>query len=337
MVTQYPAVRGAAFTAVFPILDADGDLVTGAAGLDSEVSKDLGTFADCTNEATELATSSGMYYLTLTATEMTADIVAIIVKTTTTGAKTTSLVFYTSAQSLDTVDTNVDTLLTRVPSALSLTAGNVHAHVKATDDVLPATLSGKLPTNYIAGSGYQTDLLNTAVPAVNVADSPYDILLDTLGTDVWATAARTLTAHIFPFTNPAAPVNLTNLEMDGLTNAPAGTKTWALATVATEARLAELDAANLPANVDTLLTRITEALTLATIADAVRDEVIETSGATNLTVRNVLRIIMSGVANKTTGGGTATHTSRDYADTKARVTLTVDATGNRTTSTLDGT
>ena len=67
MVTQYPAVRGAAFTAVFPILDADGDLVTGAAGLDSEVSKDLGTFADCTNEATELATSSGMYYLTLTA------------------------------------------------------------------------------------------------------------------------------------------------------------------------------------------------------------------------------------------------------------------------------
>ena len=34
----YP-VYGAPFTLVFPILDADGDPVTSAAGLDSEVSK----------------------------------------------------------------------------------------------------------------------------------------------------------------------------------------------------------------------------------------------------------------------------------------------------------
>lgn len=87
-------IKNTAFRAVFPILDADGDLVTGAAGLDSEVSKDQGTFADCTNEATEIATSSGIYYLDLTSTEMNADCVAVIVKTTTTGAKTTVLVFY---------------------------------------------------------------------------------------------------------------------------------------------------------------------------------------------------------------------------------------------------
>lgn len=78
----------------FPILDADGDLVAGAAGLDSEISKDGGTFADCTNEATQIATSSGVYYLDLTATEMDADTVAIIVKTSTSGAKTTVLVLY---------------------------------------------------------------------------------------------------------------------------------------------------------------------------------------------------------------------------------------------------
>ena len=87
-------IKNQAFRVTFPILDADGDLVTGAAGLDSEVSKDAGTFADVTAEATEIATSSGVYYLDLTATEMNADTVAVIVKTSTAGAKTTTLVLY---------------------------------------------------------------------------------------------------------------------------------------------------------------------------------------------------------------------------------------------------
>lgn len=86
--------KNVAYRVTFPIFDADGDLVTGAAGLDSEISKDGGTFADCTNEATEIATSSGMYYLDLSSTEMNADTVAIIVKTSTSGAKTTPIVMY---------------------------------------------------------------------------------------------------------------------------------------------------------------------------------------------------------------------------------------------------
>lgn len=81
-------IYGARYRITLPILDADGDLVTGASALDSEVSKDGGTFADCTNEATEIATSSGVYYLDLTSTEMTAKTVAGIVKTSTSGAKT---------------------------------------------------------------------------------------------------------------------------------------------------------------------------------------------------------------------------------------------------------
>src|SRR6266699_6777398 len=86
--------KNVAFRAQFPIYDNTGSLVTGAAGLGSEVSKDQGTFADCTNEATEIATSSGIYYLDLTSTEMNADGVTVIVKTSTTNAKTTVLVFY---------------------------------------------------------------------------------------------------------------------------------------------------------------------------------------------------------------------------------------------------
>lgn len=86
----YP-VYGCAFTATFPLLDADGDPVSPSSP-DSEVSKNGDTFADCTNEATEIATSSGICYLLLTSTEMTADIVTVRIQST--GAKTTVLTLY---------------------------------------------------------------------------------------------------------------------------------------------------------------------------------------------------------------------------------------------------
>jgi len=97
-------IKNTAYRVTFPILDADGDLASGATGLDSEVSKDGGTFADCTNEATEIATSSGMYYLDLTSSEMNADCVAVIVKTSLSGAKTTPIVLYPQ----ETGDVKVD-------------------------------------------------------------------------------------------------------------------------------------------------------------------------------------------------------------------------------------
>ena len=86
-------IKNTAYRVTFPIYDADGDLVSGATGLDSEVSKDGGSFADCTNEATEIG-SSGFYYLDLTSTEMNADTVVVQIKTSTSGAKTTGIVMY---------------------------------------------------------------------------------------------------------------------------------------------------------------------------------------------------------------------------------------------------
>lgn len=88
----YP-IYGAPFGIVAPIFDADGDLVTGASGLDSEISKNGDTPADCTNEATEIG-SSGKYYLLLTGTELTADVVDGVIKTSTSGAKTTPFTLY---------------------------------------------------------------------------------------------------------------------------------------------------------------------------------------------------------------------------------------------------
>jgi hypothetical protein len=97
---DWPPKKNAAFNVHFPLYDNDGDLVSGATALDSEVSIDHGTFTDCTNEATEIATSSGVYYLALTQAEMDGDIITTITKTSTTNAKTAVNVMYTATRQL---------------------------------------------------------------------------------------------------------------------------------------------------------------------------------------------------------------------------------------------
>ena len=85
--------KNVAYHIGFPILDADGDLVGGATGLDSEVSTDSGGFADCASEAVqETGTSTGMYELDLTAGEMNGDLVMVVIKST--EGKTTPIVMY---------------------------------------------------------------------------------------------------------------------------------------------------------------------------------------------------------------------------------------------------
>lgn len=142
-------IKNTAYRVYLPILDADGDLVTGATGLDSEISKDGGTFADCTNEATEIATSSGMYYLDLTSTEMNADAVCIIVKTSSSGAKTTPIVLYPQ----ESGDIKVDV------QSYGGTAG---------------TFSGGRPevnASHIAGSAVSTSTAQIGVNVVNFGGS----------------------------------------------------------------------------------------------------------------------------------------------------------------------
>jgi hypothetical protein len=66
--------------------------------------------------------------------------------------------------------------------------------------------------------------------------------------------------------------------------------------------------------------------------DQIHDEVVEGS----LTFRKIMKILLSFAAGKSTGGGTATISFNDNADTKARITATTDENGNRTAVTLDG-
>ena len=55
-----------------------------------------------------------------------------------------------------------------------------------------------------------------------------------------------------------------------------------------------------------------------------------------LDLQEMMRIILAATAGKSSGGGTVTLVFRDAADSKARITATVDANGNRTAMTLDG-
>lgn len=96
--------KNVASVIVFPIQKNDGTLITGAAGLDSEIdhfadASNPDGFADCTNEATEIGTT-GQYYLALTQAESNYDYSVVQVKSSTTGALTqTVLINRTNQQS----------------------------------------------------------------------------------------------------------------------------------------------------------------------------------------------------------------------------------------------
>lgn len=92
-------LKNTALRITFPLWLTTGLVNSGAAGLDSEVSIDGGTFTDCTNEATEIATASGTYYLDLTSGEMNGDTIAIQTKSSTTNAITAKTIIYPSSGS----------------------------------------------------------------------------------------------------------------------------------------------------------------------------------------------------------------------------------------------
>jgi len=66
-------------------------------------------------------------------------------------------------------------------------------------------------------------------------------------------------------------------------------------------------------------------------ADIVGDEVIEGS----ITLSQAVRLLMSVIMGKSSGGGTNTIKFRDLLDSKDRITATVDSSGNRSDVVLD--
>ena len=166
MTSQEPLKKNAGARIIFPIFYETGGLVSGASGLDSEYSLDGSTtFSDCTHEAIEIPTNSGMYYLDLEAGETNGDVVAIIVKTTTPEALTTPLVFYTSAQTLNEIDAVIDAIKVKTDQ-LIFTSSNVHSRVIAKSSSVALSSQEKLDVNAEVDTS-----LNTAIPVSPTTDS----------------------------------------------------------------------------------------------------------------------------------------------------------------------
>lgn len=150
--TPWP-VRAQACRVSFDLRLNTGALNTGAAGLDSEVSKDGGTFADCTNEATEIASSSGHYYLDLTSTEMTADTVVVQIKSSTTNAVTQTLVLYPVSISEPSAAPTWPTDIEKALGWLTALARNKMLQTSSTTTLRDDTDSSDLSTSTVSDDG----------------------------------------------------------------------------------------------------------------------------------------------------------------------------------------
>ena len=345
--------KNVAYRVTFPILDADGDLVTGATGLDSEVSKDGGTFTDCTNEATEIATSSGVYYLDLTATEMNADTVAVIVKTTSSGAKTTVLVMCP----LETADMPVDVLAI---SGDSVAADNLEAAADGTGynlgggSVVAASVTARVTANTDQLAGQTVTAANAVVFPSTVSSltaagvrSELQVELGRIDVDI---SSRLATSS---YTTPPTSGAIADAVWDEATTGHTTAGTYggqvlrgANSNVEVQVTGSNHVAADMhesqPGSIHatTFDAGAIDAAALATdAANEIADALLDRANAieTGLSVRGAFRLSTAALVGKLSGAATTTVTIRNVGDTTSRIVATVDENGNRTAVTTDAT
>ncbi len=350
--------KNAAAEIMFAMVDSTtpASLKSGVSPVDTPYSRDgagAWTTLAITDAATEIGTT-GMYTIELTAAEMNHDL--IMIKMAVAGAADTVIIIRTFGADIDDVKTDtaaiflVDTAdivpLVNDSHTILIEIGSTGMGLTALGDTRIANLDAAISTR--ATPTQVNTEVDTALSDVNL-----DHLVGTAAA-IPAIPAGTYIDQMMD--DGTAVYNRTTDSLQAIRDR--GDAAWITATgfatavVCTEARLAELDAANLitdVANVKTdtaaiLLDTGTDGVVVATGSktgyalstagvDAILDDVIE--GA--LTMRQALRLFLSALAGKSTGGGTVTLTFRDNADAKARITATVDANGNRTAMTLDGT
>lgn len=132
--------RNVAYRVYFPIYKNDGTLITTWTGMDSQVSMDGGNYAACTNEATEIQTS-GTGYLDLTAAEMDADAVLVIVSVTNTDALPVVVALYPQEDTDIRVNLiEVDGNTSRVTTLASQLDNDTLGDVRTITDKLDTTL-----------------------------------------------------------------------------------------------------------------------------------------------------------------------------------------------------
>lgn len=194
----YP-VYGVPFGFKFPIFKTDGTLISAAAGLDSERSLNGDTFADCTNEATEIATNSGSYYLLCTGAEMTCDAGEIQVKSSTTGA-IPQIITYNPAK-LPTLRTGTVAANASDGTTLQLDSGAVAVDDYYNGCLLVAVIDSVVEARVIADYAGSTKVC-TVSPAFNTAPDNNDTF-----TVYQPWGRQVIDANVQAWLGAAAPAN----------------------------------------------------------------------------------------------------------------------------------
>jgi hypothetical protein len=339
---------GTATTIYFPLVDAgavdfESTPVSFAAG-DTQISKDGGAFANCSNNPVH--EGNGIYSLALTSTEMEAAVVVVtVIDSATKTWEDQAIVIdtYGNASAQHAIDLD----------STFLTAAEVNAEVdQALADYDPPTAA-----ELTAGLAALNDLSAAQVNAeVDQALADYD-----------PPTAAELTAGLAALNDlSAAEVNAevdqALADYDGPTAAELTAGLAALNDLSAAQVNAEVDQALADIHLDHLLAAAYDPDSKPGNAAGLWNQLIESDsgvarysenaleqgpgGASSLalstvvegslTFGEIMKILLAAFAGKSAGGGTSTITFRNQADDTDRITATVDSAGNRTAVSVDG-
>lgn len=347
---MYPLKLSTALTVPFFAHDANGDGVTGIAdgSWTKRISKNGGAFAAMTVTITEM--ENGWYSMPISTSH--SDTLGLLsISLSAAAAKRVNLQFRvhtrladdlaypsTSGRAMD-VDASggveVGSFQTGAITAGAFTAGAIDAAAIAADAIGSAEFAQAAADKVWAsaartltslGASLVQEIWDRATSALTTAGSIGKLLVDNLNATVSSRASQTSVDTIDDFVD--AEVAAIKAKTDQLTFTNAN----------------KVDAAVLAAGdfaqgaADKAWSTAARALTdkdgfrlSATGVDDILDEAVEGSR----TVRQYLRGMAAALLAKLSGAATTTVSIRDVDDTKARVTATVDADGNRTAVTLD--
>lgn len=111
MASQYPPKKNTAYTHYFTLYKNDGTVIANPGTYTKKIIKDGGAIADITNSVTEMDTTYGALSITLTATEMNADLIWFQIYDNTSGCVPETVVINTSAYTLDEIAANIAAIL----------------------------------------------------------------------------------------------------------------------------------------------------------------------------------------------------------------------------------
>ena len=272
--------KNTAFRLYFAVRNVtNGALITSWTGADSEVSLDGASFADCTNEATEIGTS-GCGYIDLTASEMNADAVVYKLTLTNTNAQTLVVTLFpeesgdyraavtdkTGFSLSQAFPTNFASLA--ITGAGAVTAGTV-------SDKTGYSLSQTFPTNFasmaITGAGAVTAGTVSDKTGYSLTQSFPSNFASLAITGAGAVTAGTVSDKTGYSLSQAFPTNFASMAISGAGAVTAGTvsdKTgYSLATAPLDAAGVRSAVGLASANLDTQLS------TLTTYVDTLETEV----------------------------------------------------------------